>query len=330
MFMFAHCRLIQKSMSQVDDVDGGPDAPPPLPDKTKRRSQIQSMLEMVQQAGLHGQISPNHSPHNSMILSGNMSFLDYSMNSSNGSLHSQTSQASGLSLASSTSSGLNRSADDLVPERQAQLMGGFSKTVSDSTLVKKSSVMTSSHSECTVNQINQLTQEIDKLTKLTEDMQAMTRRNKNQNGDHGAMGTPPPPIPDKASKLSRHISQYDNVLPDGTTIEQAFNAQSNVVTNRTVISRTVTSRSSQISASSEARLSSSSTSSTQSFSGSQMHKSNTVSFSQQMCAQEDAYSSSGSFSSASHSSMDSIPRPPPLPPKQKHSKFINIIWRIMF
>ncbi|XP_052788313.1 rap guanine nucleotide exchange factor 1-like isoform X2 [Mya arenaria] len=299
-------QLIQKSMSQ-DETDGG-EAPPPLPDKAKRRSQIQNMLEMVHQAGLHGQMSPSQSPHNSVILSGNVSFMDYSMNSSNGSLHSQT---SGVSPASSSSSGLNRSADDLVTERHTQMMGA--KTVSDSTLVKKRSVMTTSHSECTVNQINQLTQEIDKLTKLTDDMQAMTRRNLNQGG---GSSTPPPPLPDKASKLSRHISHYDNV-PDGTTLEQAF-SQSNIVSNRTVISRTMTSRSSQISSSSEARLSSSSTSSTQSFSGVQMQKSNTISFSQQMGTHEDAYSSSGSFSSTSHSSMDSIPRPPPLPPKLKH------------
>ncbi|WAR30689.1 RPGF1-like protein [Mya arenaria] len=274
-------QLIQKSMSQ-DETDGG-EAPPPLPDKAKRRSQIQNMLEMVHQAGLHGQMSPSQSPHNSVILSGNVSFMDYSMNSSNGSLHSQT---SGVSPASSSSSGLNRSADDLVTERHTQMMGA--KTVSDSTLVKKRSVMTTSHSECTVNQINQLTQEIDKLTKLTDDMQAMTRRNLNQGG---GSSTPPPPLPDKASKLSRHISHYDNV-PDGTTLEQAF-SQSNIVSNRTVISRTMTSRSSQISSSSEARLSSSSTSSTQSFSGVQMQKSNTISFSQQMGTHEDAYSSSG-------------------------------------
>lgn len=305
-------RLIKKSMSQ-DDTDAG-EAPPPVPEKTKRRSQIQNMLEMVSNAGLHaGSLSPHGSPHSSMILSGNTSFMDFSLNSSNGSLHSQTSCPS---PTSSTSSGLNRSAEDLIVERHSSLGGNFSKTVSDSTLVKKSSVITSSHSECTVNKINQLTQEIDKLTKLTEDMQAMTRKNLKQ-GDSSESGAPPP-LPNKANRLNKHISHYDNV-PDGATLESVLSS-SNVVTNRTVISRTVTSRVSQTSQISEARLSSSSTSSTQSFSGVQMQKSNTISFSQQTSSQEDAYSSSGSFSSTSHSSMDSIPKPPPLPPKQKHSK----------
>lgn len=300
-------------MSQ-DETDSG-DAPPPVPEKTKRRSQIQSMLEMVTNAGHHaGSLSPHSSPHNSMILSGNTSFLDYSLNSSNGSLHSQTSCPS---PSSSTSSGLNQSVEDLIAERHSQLGGNFAKTMSDSTLVKKSSVISSSHSECTVNQINQLTKEIDNLTKLTENFQAMSRRKQGESGSGG-----PPPLPSKASKLNRHMSHYDNV-PDGTTIESAFSS-SNVVTNRTIISRTVTSRVSQTSQMSEARLSSSSTSSTQSFSGVQMQKSNTISFSHQTSSQEDAYSSSGSFSSASHSSMDSIQKnPPPLPPKQRHSKYLK-------
>lgn len=296
-------------MSQ-DETDGG-DVPPPVPEKTKRRSQIQSMLEMVTNAGLHaGSMSPQHSPHNSMILSGNTSLLDFSLNSSNGSLHSQTSCPS---PASSTSSGLNRSAEDLMAERHPQLGGIFSKTVSDSTLVKKSTVLTSSHSECTVNKINQITAELDKLTKETEDMQVKIRRNLNKQGDATSDG--PPPLPSKVNR-DRHMSHYDNV-PEGTTIESTL-LSTNVVTNRTVVSRTITSRVSQTS---EARLSSSSTGSAQSFSGIQMQKSNTVSFSQQMSSQEDAYSSSGSFSSTSHSSMDSIPKPPPLPPKQKHSKY---------
>ncbi|XP_060590659.1 rap guanine nucleotide exchange factor 1-like isoform X2 [Ruditapes philippinarum] len=304
-------QLIQKSMSQ-DDTDGG-DAPPPLPDKTKRRSQIQNMLEMVSNAGLHaGNVSPsNLSPHNSMILSGNVSFLDYSMNSSNGSLHSQ---GSCPSPSSSVSSGLNQSAESLMSEGNVQRSGHFSKTVSDSTLTKKSVVLKSSHSECTVNQINQLTQEIDKLTKLTDDMQAMTKQNLNQ-GARRSEG-PPPPLPNKANRMNRMVSHYDNV-PDGATIESSFSS-SNAVCNRTLISQTITSRTSHRSQTSEARLSSSSTSSTQSFSGVQMQKSNTISFSQQTSSQEDAYSSSGSFSSTSHSSMDSIPRPPPLPPKMRH------------
>lgn len=303
-------------MSQ-DETDGV-DAPPPLPDKTKRRSQIQNMLEMVSNAGLHaGHMSPsNMSPHSSMILSGNVSFLDYSMNSSNGSLHSQ---GSCPSPSSSVSSGLNQSAESLMTDGSVQRSGNFSKTVSDSTLTKKSALLKSSHSECTVNQINQLTQEIDKLTKLTDDMQAMTRKNLNQ-GERRSEG--PPPLPNKANRMNRMVSHYDNV-PDGTTIESSFSS-SNVVCNRTLISQTITSRTSHRSQTSEARLSSSSTSSTQSFSGVQMQKSNTISFSQQTSSQEDAYSSSGSFSSTSHSSMDSIPRPPPLPPKMRHSKYTKL------
>ena len=314
LFSIILCRLIRKSLSH-DEVDSS-DVPPPLPDKTKRRSQIQNMLEMVSNAGMHcGNVSPSsHSPHNSMIVSGgNLSLLDSSINSSNGSLHSQSSCAS---PSSSLSSGLNHSAEELVSSQRSQLSGSFSKTVSDSKLVKKSTVMTGSHSECTVDQINQLTQEIDKLTKLTQDMEEMTKRNLNKTAE--IKSDVPPPLPSK--RMNRMVSQYDN-LPDGMSIESGYMSSSSSVCTRTVISRTVTSRMSQNSQTSEARLSSSSTSSTQSFSGTQMQKSNTISFTHQASSQEDAYSSSGSFSSASHSSVENLPRPPPLPPKQRHSEY---------
>ena len=271
------------------------------------------MLDMVYSAGLHGQLTPtSQSPHSSMI-SGNTSLLDYSLGSSQSSSLNQSPCSSPISKspASSFGSGLNHSAEELTGEQRTQRANTFSKTSSDSKLVNRNVKMTSSHSECTVNQINQLTEEINKLTKLTTDMEAITRRNKNK-------GDGPPPLPNKSAKLNRMLSSYDNV-PDGATLEGSFMTSGSSNT-RTVISRTITSRISQTSQSSEARLSSSSTSSTQSFSGVQMQKSNTISFTQRTSSQDETYSSSGSFSSGSHSSME-IPRPPPLPPKQRHSKY---------
>ena len=305
-------RLIQQSLAQ-DEVDG--EHPPPLPDKEKRRSQVQNMLEMVYNAGLHGQLTPTSQSPRSSMMSANTSLLDCSLGSSQSSLLNQSDCSSPMSKSptSSFGSGLNHSAEELNGEQRTQRANTFSKTSSDSKLVNRNVKMSQSHSECTVNQINQLTEEINKLTKLTADMEAITRRNKNK-------GEGPPPLPNKSAKLNRMLSSYDNV-PDVTQLDSYMTSSSG---SRTVISRTVTSRISQTSQSSEARLSSSSTSSTQSFSGVQMQKSNTISFSQRTSSQDETYSSSGSFSSGSHSSME-IPRPPPLPPKQRHSKCILVL-----
>ena len=142
---------------------------------------------------------------------------------------------------------------------------------------------------------------------------------RNLNKDGNGKSDMPPPLPCK--KMNRLVSHYDNV-PDGMSIESGYlSTSASSVCTRTVISRTMTSRMSQNSQTSEARLLSSSTGSTQSFGGMQMQKSNTISFTHQANSQEDAYSSSGSFSSASHSSVENLPRPPPLPPKQRHSEY---------
>lgn len=141
-----------------------------------------------------------------------------------------------------------------------------------------------SNSEGTVDQINQLTIEIDKLT---SDIASMTRRNGEEN-------LQPPPLPNK--KVNRMPSQYDNV--DGTYM-QSYSTTSSSYSRKT---------SSVIS--SEHRTSTSSTGSAQS--GFQK----TSTYIQQTSSQE-SYSSSETFSSAS---LESLPnRPPPLPPKKKHS-----------
>jgi hypothetical protein len=107
----------------------------------------------------------------------------------------------------------------------------------------------------------------------------------------------PPPLPNK--KVNRLPSQYDNV--DGTCVQSYSSTTSSSYSRKS--SSMVT----------EHRTSTSSMGS--GHAGFQK----TSSYVHQTSSQE-SYSSSETFSSASHSSLESLPnRPPPLPPKKKHS-----------
>ena len=245
-------------------------------------------------------ISPNQSPHNSVSLTSHMT-PDHSPHSSvlipsnvsselSPSFRFNSSDYMDNSTASSLGSGLNHSADDLpVAEvHRTSRANSFTKTMSEGRLEHFHGMNKSiSNSEGTVDQINQLTIQIDQLT---SDIASMTRRN-------GVENLQPPPLPNK--KVNRLHSQYDNVDHDGTCV-QSFSTTSSSYSRKT---------SSVIST--EHRTSSSSTGSAQS--GFQK----TSTYIQQTSSQE-SYSSSETFSSAS---LESLPnRPPPLPPKKKHSK----------
>lgn len=247
-------------------------------------------------------ISPNQSPHNSVLIQSHMT-PDHSPHSSvfiPSNVSSELSSSLGFNssdymspLATSTNSslgsGLNHSADDEdipgVEVHRTSRANSFTKTMSEGRLQHFHGMNKSiSNSEGTVDQINQLTIQI---AQLTTDITSMTRRN-------GAENLQPPPLPNK--KVNRMPSQYDNV--DGTCL-QSYSTTSSSYSRKTgsVIS-------------SEHRTSTSSTGSAQS--GFQK----TSSYIQQTSSQE-SYSSSETFSSAS---LESLPnRPPPLPPKKKHS-----------
>ncbi|KAK3601026.1 hypothetical protein CHS0354_008138 [Potamilus streckersoni] len=285
-------KILQRHSQEIEAVQH----PPPLPQKQRSGT---SILD-TSSSSPYQSLSPlNQSPHTSMVISSPNN--DGSYYSDHMSSFSQSPSISPISKspASSFGSGLNHSVEDLPSGTQrTQRASSFSRTSSDSKMLQPIVAMTSSHSECTVHKINELTQEINRLT---SDIAKKT------NGDY------PPPLPTKM-KMQRLPSQYDNI--EMPLIEMSTPSSQSTM-SKAIISQTVTARSSQMTHSEEARLSSSSASSTQSFTGMQMQKSNTISFTQRTSSQE-TYSSSDTFSSTSHSSMESLPRPPPLPPKQRH------------
>ncbi|XP_048777777.2 rap guanine nucleotide exchange factor 1-like isoform X4 [Ostrea edulis] len=235
---------------------------------------------------LTSHITPDHSPHSSVILPSNVS------SELSTSLGFTSSLDNSSASASSLGSGLNHSTDDLpvTDVHRTSRANSFTKTMSEGRLEHFHGMNKGiSSSEGTVDQINQLTIQIDQLT---SDIASMTRRNGVENN------LEPPPLPNK--KVNRLPSQYDNV--DGTCV-QSFSS-----TNSSSYSR----KSSSMVSTTEHRTSTSSMGS--GHSGFQK----TSSYVQQTSSQE-SYSSSETFSSASHSSLESLPnRPPPLPPKKKH------------
>lgn len=230
-------------------------------------------------------MTPDHSPHSSVFIPSNVSS---ELSSSLGFNSSDYMSPLATSTNSSLGSGLNHSADDEdIPGAEVHRTSranSFTKTMSEGRLQHFHGMNKSiSNSEGTVDQINQLTIQI---AQLTTDITSMTRRN-------GAENLQPPPLPNK--KVNRMPSQYDNV--DGTCVQYSTTSSSYSRKTGSVIS-------------SEHRTSTSSTGSAQS--GFQK----TSSYIQQTSSQE-SYSSSETFSSAS---LESLPnRPPPLPPKKKHS-----------
>lgn len=271
----------QRSKSSSDDLEI--DSAPPLPQKEKRPSLVnsQDFFTSTPKAGVSGYSTPsNQSPHNSLIINVNNDSFNSIMDCSSSPL--SVSPAS-RSPSSSMGSGLNHSAEDLGGSNNPQLRkartNSFSRVQSESGIgIMKKITMTksASQSDGTIDQINELTLKINEMTQ----------------GIAKIAGDNPPPLPQKRTP-ARQTSMYDNVTDSGvSTISSS--------------SRT------------EHRMSSSSTSSSQSFSGfSISQKTTSVSYSHRTSSQETC----SSLSSASHSSVDSLPKPPPLPPKKKHSKF---------
>ncbi|CAG2195028.1 GRF2 [Mytilus edulis] len=184
---------------------------------------------------------------------------------------------------SSISSGLNRSSEDLLDSANLRVRtNSFSRVHSESGigLMKKLTTSLTKSASQSDGTIGQVNELTLKIDELTKGIAKLT----NQNGENNL-----PPLPVKRSKPTRQTSMYDNVTDSGINLSRM-----------------------------EARMSSSSTSSSQSFSGfSISQKTTSVSYSHRTSSQETC-SSSEAFSSTSHSSIDSLPKPPPLPPKKKH------------
>lgn len=288
MCFFVYRIVKTRSKSASDDLENG-NEPPPLPEKEKRPSLVNSQdfftstPNAKSSLSLSGYSTPsNQSPHNSLIINDSFNSL---MDCSSSPL-----SVSPLDRSpnSSISSGLNRSSEDLLDSANLRVRtNSFSRVHSESGigLMKKlttSLTKSASQSDGTIGQVNELTLKIDELTKGIAKLT-------NQNGENNL-----PPLPVKRSKPTRQTSMYDNVTDSGINLSRM-----------------------------EARMSSSSTSSSQSFSGfSISQKTTSVSYSHRTSSQETC-SSSEAFSSTSHSSIDSLPKPPPLPPKKKHSKLFS-------
>ncbi|KAL5013075.1 hypothetical protein ScPMuIL_011626 [Solemya velum] len=250
------------------------DIPPPLP--TKQRSQS-SMIEYMSVSSdqrspsrspvSSAQLTPNQSPYNSMIECSPTQDLSFSSD-----LVTPISQSPySTSPSSSVGSGLNQSTEDLLgsgSQSRSMSSGGLRFSTEMMKAHSFSSLQIDSHNS---EQFNQIAREINKLTLATKTEE-------------------PPPIPVKRiRRLQRGQSEYDNVPDVAVHISSSSSRTFQAFTSN-----------------SNARISSSSSSSNQSFSGSQIQKSNTISFSQR------------SSSSETFSSLESLPNPPPLPPKNRH------------
>ncbi|PVD22333.1 hypothetical protein C0Q70_18143 [Pomacea canaliculata] len=296
--------LLQQSKTSGADVANGEESfPPPLPEKRRLHNSemLSSVGSQVSMSGSRssGQTTPTGSPHTSMVTSLSS---DHALSTILSGTPLQSPQS--ISPGSSMSSNLNNSSsDDLsacplagtstVVLSRSSHSSVMSRTSSESRIISSSVVKP----ECraggaggggrTFEEINALTSEIKKLTSSIEDI--------------------PPPLPAKKGSLQRLMSQYDNI-PDTST--QVFTTSSvtsatSVVTSRTVVSRTM-----------EAKFSSSST---QSSLQRASHSGLPFPFEERVSSStHETYSSSETFSSASHSSTESLPKPPPLPPKKRH------------
>ncbi|XP_025112500.1 rap guanine nucleotide exchange factor 1-like isoform X4 [Pomacea canaliculata] len=297
-------KLLQQSKTSGADVANGEESfPPPLPEKRRLHNSemLSSVGSQVSMSGSRssGQTTPTGSPHTSMVTSLSS---DHALSTILSGTPLQSPQS--ISPGSSMSSNLNNSSsDDLsacplagtstVVLSRSSHSSVMSRTSSESRIISSSVVKP----ECraggaggggrTFEEINALTSEIKKLTSSIEDI--------------------PPPLPAKKGSLQRLMSQYDNI-PDTST--QVFTTSSvtsatSVVTSRTVVSRTM-----------EAKFSSSST---QSSLQRASHSGLPFPFEERVSSStHETYSSSETFSSASHSSTESLPKPPPLPPKKRH------------
>lgn len=279
-----------RTKSTSDRLENG-NEPPPLPEKERRPSitNSQDFFTSTPKSGLSlsdFSTPSNQSPHNSMIINSSHDSFYSIMDSSNSPL-----SVSPLSRSpvSSIGSGLNQSSEDLIHSANLResRTNSFSRVHSESGIrgMQKCTSMSKSASQSD-GTIDQINELTSKIDEMTKGIAKLT----NQNGEN-----PPPPLPQK--RTQRQQSMYDNVTDSGINLSSRM----------------------------EARMSSSSTSSSQSFSGfSISQKTTSVSYTHRTSSQETC-SSSEAFSSNSHSSIDSLPKPPPLPPKKKHSKLTYIL-----
>lgn len=273
-----HRIVKQRTMSASDELDNG-NEPPPLPTKEKRPSiSNQEFFTSTPKSGLSGVSTPSNQSPHNSLLI-NSDLYNSIMDSSSSPL-----SVSPLSRspASSVGSGLNRSSEDLLNSANLRAIGTstFSRVHSESGIgvARKFTTMSKSASQSD-GTIDQINELTLKIDEMTKGIAKLT----SQNGQSHA-----PPLPQK--RTQRQQSMYDNVTDSGINLSSRL----------------------------EARMSTSSTSSSQSFSGfSISQKTTSVSYSHRTSSQETC-SSSEAFSSTSHSSIDSLPKPPPLPPKKKH------------
>ncbi|CAG5124661.1 unnamed protein product, partial [Candidula unifasciata] len=283
--------LLHRNCQDVHVQD--PLLPPPLPQKKRSPSSSTEILET-----LSGRVVPPTTPTSSVICGGNV-FNHSSMGppTSRSSLPSSTSASSfplinhrstGDLITSSSSSSSSSISSAHWQEQQLEkgktMSQTFSRTVSDSKLVS-STVMSGKVMGKTCDEINELTSQIKQLTNCIEET--------------------PPPLPAKKNQILHRLnSQYDNV-PE--LLEERMAALSSVTSQqRTLYTRKVE------------RISSSSTSSSQSSHSNQNQRSMQSFLTEERASSQETYSSSETFSSTSHSSTESLPKPPPLPPKKKH------------
>lgn len=287
-------KLLQQHQVDDDGVSNGDDSvPPPLPQKRRSHNDMLCSVGSLGSMGgsiSSGQTTPTGSPHASLMMS-------VSSEPTLGSQSHSTSPGSsqGSNLNHSSSEDLNSSCmpgGGTVVMSRSSHSSVFSRTSSESRIVSSTVLPREGRASGeggggkTFEEINALTSEIKRLTSSIEDI--------------------PPPLPAKKGTLQRLMSQYDNMPEIQTLSSSSVTSATSSVTSRMVISRTIQSHVS-------------STSSSQSSLQRVSHSAGSfLSEEQAASAMHEAYSSSETFSSASHSSTESLPKPPPLPPKKRH------------
>lgn len=268
---------------------GTEDIPPPLPTKEKQRSQSSMIDYMSVSTPTSDQRSPSRSPVSSAQLTPNQSPYNSMI---------EGSPTHDLSFSSDLVTPISQSPYSTSPsssigsglnQSTEDLLGSASQKSSASSGVMRfpaDMMKARSFSSLQTGSPN-----LEQFNQIAREINKLTLATKSEE---------PPPIPVKRvrQRLQRGQSEYDNV-PDGAV---HVSSSSSSVVSRTFLAQTFFSNC-------DARISSSSSSSNQSFSG-QIQKSNTISFSQH------------SSSSETFSSLESLPNPPPLPPKNRHSKLL--------
>lgn len=278
--------------------------PPPLPEKGRPLSQDNLSDSITTQLNRIIRSGSNQSPLESVFMSslsndlppGFMSGPGNDLLSSMGMMrigHQSTHSQSTHSQSTHSQSILSQSTHGSSP--MGSLGSGLNQSseeirASRSTFSSITS-STSFESSKTASKMQFDRQPVDQINKLAMKMNLLPAFNKE-----------PPPLP---SKLNRLKSTYDNV--------DALMQMSSMSSSKSATSYSFESSS---------RVVSSSNSNSQYYSGSfQGQKaSSNVQTSYTRTGSQETCSSTETFSSGSHSSMESLPKPPPIPPKQRHGK----------